>query len=144
MIFWSVKMHRVSCRTWECAANGQGSGVAAIEMVQNHHGLADDYNLILLDWKMPGMDGIETAREIRKVVGDDVTIIMTAYDWSQIEKSARAASVNMFMQKPLFQSTLLSAFRKIYGSVIENRSGKAGVSSGGQTCPVSGGSPTEY
>lgn len=68
------------------------------------------------------MDGIETAKEIRKIVGDDVTIIiMTAYDWSQIEKSARAAGVNMFMQKPIFQSTLLSAFKKIYGDAIEEK-----------------------
>lgn len=96
------------------------SGISAIEMVKLNHEAAKDYDLILLDWKMPGMDGIETAREIRKIVGDDVTIIiMTAYDWSQIEKAARAAGVNMFMQKPIFQSTLLSAFEKIYGDVLE-------------------------
>ena len=96
------------------------SGISAIEMVKTNHGAGKDYDLILLDWKMPGMDGIETAKEIRRIVGDDVTIIiMTAYDWSQIEKAARAAGVNMFMQKPIFQSTLLSAFKKIYGDVLE-------------------------
>ena len=45
----------------------------------------NDYNLILIDWKMPDVDGIETARRIRKIVGRDVTIvILTAYDWSEI------------------------------------------------------------
>ena len=92
------------------------SGIAAIELVRQRFAEQKNYDLILLDWKMPGMDGIETAREIRKIVGPEVTIIiMTAYDWSQIEKAARMAGVNMFMQKPLFQSTLMSAFYKIYG-----------------------------
>ncbi|MDD3223034.1 MAG: response regulator [Lachnospiraceae bacterium] len=92
------------------------SGIAAIEMVKQGFKAQKNFDLILLDWKMPGMDGIETAREIRKIVGPEVTIIiMTAYDWSQIEKAARAAGVNMFMQKPLFHSTLMSAFYKIYG-----------------------------
>ena len=72
--------------------------------------------MILIDWKMPGMDGIETAREIRKVVGADVTIIiMTAYDWASIEQEAKLAGVNLLMNKPMFRSSLISAFNQALG-----------------------------
>ncbi len=58
--------------------------------------------MILIDWKMPGMDGIETARRIRSIVGPDVTIIiMTAYDWISIEHEAKMAGVNLLMSKPM-------------------------------------------
>ncbi|MEG1603616.1 MAG: response regulator, partial [Cloacibacillus sp.] len=73
------------------------------------------YDLILVDWKMPDMDGIETARQIRRIVGPDVTIIiMTAYDWASIEHEAKAAGVNMLMNKPMFKSSLISAFEKVF------------------------------
>ncbi|RGZ01586.1 PAS domain-containing protein [Clostridium sp. AM58-1XD] len=89
------------------------SGMRAVERVkgmwENHH----YYDLILIDWKMPEMDGIETSRRIRKIVGPDVTIIiMTAYDWSSIEQEAKAVGVNMLMSKPMFKSNLISAFSK--------------------------------
>ncbi|MEG1862839.1 MAG: response regulator, partial [Oscillospiraceae bacterium] len=75
----------------------------------------DKYDIILLDWKMPDMDGIDTARAIRKVVGPEVTIIiMTAYDWAAIEIEAKQAGVNMLISKPLFKSSLCTAFEKIY------------------------------
>ena len=61
------------------------------------------------------MDGIETARRIRRVVGPDVTIIiMTAYDWVSIEPEAKAAGVNLLMSKPVFKSTLISACEKVF------------------------------
>ncbi|MEG2000443.1 MAG: response regulator, partial [Evtepia sp.] len=64
---------------------------------------------------MPDMDGIETTREIRKIVGPEVTIIiMTAYDWAAIEVEAKRAGVNLLISKPLFESSLCSAFEKIY------------------------------
>ncbi|MEG1479111.1 MAG: response regulator, partial [Clostridiales bacterium] len=69
----------------------------------------------IVDWKMPDMDGIETTREIRKIVGSKVTIIiMTAYDWAAIEVEAKKAGVNMLISKPLFKSSLCSAFERIY------------------------------
>ena len=61
------------------------------------------------------MNGIETAREIRKIVGPEVTIIiMTAYDWVSIEQDAKKAGVNMLISKPLFKKSLTSTFQKIY------------------------------
>ena len=72
--------------------------------------------MILIDWKMPEMDGIETARRIRHIVGPDVTIIiMTAYDWAAIEHEAKMAGVNLMMSKPMLKSTLVSAFSRALG-----------------------------
>ena len=90
------------------------SGAGAVEKVLAQHKARDDYDLILLDWKMPDMDGIETAREIRKIVGPEVTIIiMTAYDWADIEKKAMAAGVDLFMKKPVFASSVTKAFENV-------------------------------
>lgn len=82
-------------------------GPTAIDMVQQRHEKHRDYYIILLDWKMPGMDGIETARELRRRIGEEVPILLiSAYDWSDIEAEARAAGVSGFISKPLFKSTL--------------------------------------
>lgn len=92
------------------------SGQKAVERVKFYRKEHKDYDMILIDWKMPGMDGIETAREIRKVVGADVTIIiMTAYDWASIEQEAKLAGVNLLMNKPMFRSSLISAFNQALG-----------------------------
>ncbi|MEG1917025.1 MAG: response regulator, partial [Oscillospiraceae bacterium] len=78
------------------------------------------YDIILVDWKMPDMDGIETTREIRKIVGPDVTIIiMTAYDWAAIEVEAKLAGVNLLIAKPLFKSSLASVFEKVYSAKLQ-------------------------
>ena len=82
-------------------------GKTAVEMVEKRHKENNDYHFVLLDWKMPGMDGLETTREIRKRVGDKVPIlIISAYDWSDIEEEARAAGACGFVSKPLFKSSL--------------------------------------
>ena len=79
----------------------------AIEMIEEHHQRNDDYQVILLDWKLPGMNGIEAAREIRSKYKKDIPILLiTAYDWSEIEEEARQAGVSGFISKPLFKSTL--------------------------------------
>ena len=91
------------------------SGGDAVSRVTEQHKASNDYDLILLDWKMPDMDGVETAREIRKVVGPEVTIIiMTAYDWADIEDMARAAGVDYFMKKPVFASSVAAAFENVF------------------------------
>lgn len=82
-------------------------GESAVSRVIQHHSVHKDYHVILLDWKLPDMDGIETARELRRQLGDDVPILlMSAYDWSEIEAEARAAGISGFLMKPLFRSTL--------------------------------------
>ncbi len=82
-------------------------GEDAVKMAIRHHREHEDYHVILLDWKLPDMDGIQTARELRRQLGDDVPILlMTAYDWSEIEEEARAAGISGFLMKPLFRSTL--------------------------------------
>ena len=82
-------------------------GETAIKMVEERHRRNNDYHIILLDWKLPGMDGIAAAREIRGIYGDDVPILLiSAYDWSEIEDRAKAAGVTGFISKPLFKSTL--------------------------------------
>lgn len=85
------------------ATNGQ----TAINMVKTHHERQDDYEIVLLDWKMPDMDGLRTAKEMRKHLGEEVPIlIISAYDWSDIEKEALEAGIQGFISKPLFKSNL--------------------------------------
>jgi len=92
------------------------SGSEALRLVREHHDSDSDFSLILLDWKMPDMDGIETAREIRKIAGPEVTIIiLTAYDWSEIEQKALAAGVDCFVRKPVFASSILEAYASMRG-----------------------------
>lgn len=82
-------------------------GESAVVMVSKHHKQHNDYHIILLDLKLPGIDGIETARELRKQLGNDVPILLiSAYDWSEIEDEAREAGISGFLSKPLFKSTL--------------------------------------
>ena len=89
-------------------------GKTAIEMVKNRHLEDNDYEIVLLDWKMPDMDGLQTMREIRRQVGDNIPIlIISAYDWSDIEEEALEAGASGFISKPLFKSNLflgLSSF----------------------------------
>ena len=86
------------------------SGEKAIELVIQHHKKRDDYQIILLDWKLPGMNGIQAAKEIRRNLGDEVPILLiSAYDWSEFEAEAREAGISGFISKPLFKSTLYHA-----------------------------------
>ena len=83
------------------------SGREAVFRAQKAHDEADPFYSYIIDWLMPQMDGIETARRIRKVVGDEAPIIiLAAYDWTDIEEEARAAGVTAFCNKPLFMSDL--------------------------------------
>ena len=89
------------------------TGEEALERILRAHDLENDYDAVFLDWKMPHMDGPETARRIRKQIGRETPIlIVSAYDWSDIEEEARAAGVNGFVSKPLFVSTLCRALRQ--------------------------------
>ena len=95
-------------------AEGVLSGREAVEKTVEHHEKTDDYNAVILDWKMPGMDGLETARAIRSKVGRDVPIIiLSAYDWSEIEDVAKEAGIDAFVSKPLFKSKLRNLFANL-------------------------------
>jgi CheY-like chemotaxis protein len=92
------------------------NGDSAIARVVEAHNEDSDFRLVILDWKMPGKDGIETAREIRKLIGEEIPIIiLSAYDWSPVEEEAIAAGVNAFIEKPLFRSRLTHVLKTVLG-----------------------------
>jgi CheY-like chemotaxis protein len=90
------------------------SGDEAVERLVQAKEAGVQFSAVILDWKMPGKDGIETAREIRKTVGADVPIIiLSAFDYSQVEQEAREAGVNAFITKPLFRSRLVYVMKSL-------------------------------
>nr|MCR4707954.1 response regulator [Clostridiales bacterium] len=94
------------------ASESADSGEKAIEMVRLRHARRNPYNLLLIDWKMPGMDGVETTRRIRSIIGtESAIIILTAYKWDDIQEEAVSAGVDSFLPKPLFASNVLEEFR---------------------------------
>jgi CheY-like chemotaxis protein len=91
------------------------SGAQAIEMVRLRHARRDPYNLILVDWQMPEMDGVEATRQIRSIVGNDTAIIiLTAYRWDDILEEALEAGVDSFLAKPLFAATVIEEFKEAF------------------------------
>lgn len=97
------------------------SGAEAVERVVLAHKQGSAFDVCFIDWKMPEMDGVETARRIRKEVGPGTPIIIiSAYDWADIEEEARAAGVNAFIAKPMFQSS-------IYNVLVSVTSGSFGM-----------------
>ena len=91
------------------------SGPEGLQMAKVRHARREPYNLILVDWRMPGMDGIETTRQIRAAVGDETpVIILTSYNWDEIVDEAKAAGVDTFVAKPLFAGTVLDEFREAF------------------------------
>ncbi|MBO5550627.1 MAG: response regulator [Lachnospiraceae bacterium] len=90
------------------------SGREALELVEVHHARREEYNMILVDWKMPGQDGVEVTRAIRKLIGHESTIvILTAYSWDDIEEEAKEAGVDSFMAKPLFAGNVMTEFENV-------------------------------
>lgn len=105
-------------------------GDAAVEEAVSAHGRGEDYDVILLDWKMPEKDGVETAREIRERVGGDVPIlVLTSYDWSDIEADAHQAGINAFMSKPFFVSSFRQTLEPLF-------SDETGAETGGEKTSV--------
>ncbi len=88
-------------------------GKTAVEVAKKCHNEQNSFEIVLLDWKMPGMDGLHTAREMRKHLGENVPIlIISAYDWSEIEDEATEAGIQGFISKPLFKSNLFLGLRR--------------------------------
>ena len=91
------------------------SGKEALDLINLRHARREDYNLILVDWLMPEMDGIELTHEIRKILGEDTTVIvLTAYDWYEVEERAVKAGVDTFMSKPLASTNVLYEFQQAF------------------------------
>lgn len=83
------------------------SGKEAVVRAQDAADMKDEYKVYIIDYLMPDMNGIETVRRIRKVISEDVPIIvLTAYDWTDFEHEARQAGVTAFVSKPIFMSEL--------------------------------------
>ena len=93
------------------------SGAEAIDMITRRHESGHDYNIVILDWKMPDMDGTETIRRIRTEVDPEIPILLvSAYDWSEIEDVARDAGANGFVSKPIFRSTFYNKINELLGT----------------------------
>lgn len=107
------------------------SGREAIVRIGAAHDRGEDYYFVILDWQMPDMDGLDTVRAIRAKLGRDVPIIIiSAYDYSDIEDEFLKAGADAFIAKPLFKSRMACAFHKFCRSVP----GETGFS--GRGCAV--------
>ncbi len=85
------------------------NGRKAVEMIEKQHKNNEDYHFVLIDWKMPDMDGLQTIKEIRKKVGKEIPVFLIfAYDWSDIENDVSISEIEGFISKPLFKSTLFT------------------------------------
>ena len=122
----------------DCANDGN----TAVYKLGKAHDEGRDFDVVLLDWIMPGMDGLATTREIRKTLPPDVLIIiLTAYDYSAIEEEAKAAGVDGFMLKPFFVSNLQKAIDEIKSAALATAAtdaaglatGAAGAGTDGRT-----------
>ena len=94
----------------------------------------DVYSVYIIDWLLPDMNGVEVARRVRKEIGEQVPIIvLTAYDWSEIEDEAREAGISAFCSKPLFLSELRSCLMSVVGTeekMVENSARKGRTNTG--------------
>ncbi len=100
----AILLHKMGVR-----ATIAQSGYAALDLIRERL-RRDPFDVVIVDWRMPEMDGIETVRCIRKIVSREVlVVVMSAYDWSEIEETARAAGVDLFLAKPVFEHNLRSA-----------------------------------
>ncbi|MBP5415870.1 MAG: response regulator, partial [Lachnospiraceae bacterium] len=97
------------------------SGPEAIGMIEHKHLSGQNYDVVIIDWKMPEVDGVETIRRIRSQIDNNIPILLiSAYDWSDIEDKAKEAGANGFVSKPLFRSTLYDRINALIGK--ESRS----------------------
>ncbi len=93
------------------------SGEAAVQAVERRHEQGSDYPLVIVDWQMPEMDGVETVRKIREKVGEEAPIIVgSAYNTEAVEEEARAIGVKGFIAKPFFRSTVYERLKPLLES----------------------------
>ena len=91
-------------------------GLSALGMIRHRKEAGNQYDVAILDWKMPGMDGVTTVRHIRTEIDANIPILLiSSYDWSDIEDTAKEAGVNGFISKPLFRSKLYEKINELLG-----------------------------
>ena len=99
------------------------SGTDALEKVKTAKSQGVSYDAFLVDWRMPDMDGLKTTKMLRKVLGDDIlVIVMSAYEWSDIEDKALEVNVHNFIGKPLFPSDAKAALLHCFGNKLAETS----------------------
>lgn len=104
------------------------SGAQAVDLAVSAQQSGHGFDVCFIDWKMPDMDGVETTRRIREKVGRHTPIIIiSAYDWSEIEEEARRAGANAFIAKPLFQSSLYNALVNVTNGAFGRAVGHTNV-----------------
>jgi CheY-like chemotaxis protein len=109
------------------------SGPEALKMLEVQSLKQEPYSLVLMDWRMPEMDGVETARQIRQHYGSEkLVIIMTAYTWDTIREEALAAGIDGFLAKPIFATNVMEEFKHIV------RRNQAGMLKEKQRAPLAG------
>jgi CheY-like chemotaxis protein len=100
------------------------SGAKGLEMIMQRHKASADYRIILLDWLIPDITGLEITKKIRSEIGYDIPIIIvSSYDYTEIQDEAMEAGVNAFISKPLFKSTIcktLSELLNIGDNTVQN------------------------
>ena len=95
------------------------SGKAAVDRTKTRKEQGRDFFAVIIDWKLPDQNGIEITRKIRELVGKEVPIvIVSAYDWTDVELEAREAGANAFISKPLFRTKLA----KLFQGLVSNQS----------------------
>ncbi len=105
-------------------ADAVPDGETAIQTAVKAHEENDGYDIILVDWKLPGADGVETAKKLRKKLDGIHILLISAYDCSEIEEQASAAGISGFISKPLFKSTLFNGLSRFNVSPDENSDGE--------------------
>ena len=102
------------------SADQADGGAAALGMIEHRRQAGRAYDVVIVDWKMPQMDGIETVRRIRAEIDKNVPILLiSAYEWSDIEEAAREAGANGFISKPLFRSKLYDKLNELLGHQVK-------------------------
>lgn len=94
-------------------------GKTAVKLVLEESHTQDPFRLVIIDWKMPDMDGVEIARRIRARIGEEIpVIILTAYDWAEIESEARSAGVTAFLAKPFYRAKICYLLNELSGDKL--------------------------
>lgn len=102
--------------------NVADSGEAALRMITEAYDQGRGYNVCFIDWKMPEVDGLEVARKIRQLFDKDtIIIIISAYDMSDLDDHSQSAGADMFVTKPLFQSTVFNVLMQLSGGALQKK-----------------------